>query len=314
MNYRSLGSSGLIVSAVGLGCNSFGNKLGLEQTRAVVHAALDAGITLFDTADVYGNRGGSETQLGELLRGKRHEVVLATKFGLDMGREVLPSWAARGSRQYVRRAIDGSLRRLQTDYIDLYQYHQPDGMTPIDETLSVLNDLIAEGKVRYAGSSNMTSWQIVEADWVARDSRMSRFVSAQNRFSLLDRSAGSEIGVACEKYGIGFLPWQPLAEGLLTGKYEAGAAPPPESRLSRHPNRLEGAPFDEIERIRSFARDIRREAVQVAIGWLLSHSWVSSVIAGATTAEQVGLNARACEWVPTDSDLKALEPVAHAPD
>jgi aryl-alcohol dehydrogenase-like predicted oxidoreductase len=222
MRYRQLGESGLTVSVIGLGGNNFGGRIGLEETRGVVDTAIDCGVTLVDTADIYGNRGGSEQLLGQVLAGRREHVVLATKFGMDMG----DGTVARGSRKYIRRAVEASLHRLQTDYIDLYQYHTPDGLTPLEETLATLDDLITEGKVRYIGSSNFAGWQISDADWIARTQHQARFVSAQNHYNLLHRDAEREIIPSCVHRGVSVLPYFPLANGLLTGKYRRGQDPP----------------------------------------------------------------------------------------
>ncbi|MGH9059395.1 MAG: aldo/keto reductase, partial [Acidimicrobiales bacterium] len=215
MRYRQLGRSGLTVSVVGLGCNNFGGRIDLDASRAVVDAALEEGVTLLDTSNTYGNRGGSETVLGEVLAGRRDQVVLASKWGMDMGEG---PGTARGSRRYIHRAVEDSLRRLQTDHIDLYQLHRPDPLTPIDETLEALDDLVRSGKVRYIGSSNFASWQVADAEWVARTRHLTRFVSAQNHYSLLERGVEAELLPACEHFGVGVLPFFPLANGLLTGK------------------------------------------------------------------------------------------------
>lgn len=243
MRYRQLGESGLTVSVIGLGGNNFGGRIGLEETRSVVDAALDCGVTLVDTADIYGNRGGSEELLGQVLAGRREHVVLATKFGMDMG----DGTVARGSRSYIRRAVEASLRRLQTDYIDLYQYHAPDGVTPLAETLAALDDLITVGKVRYTGSSNFAGWQIADADWIARTQHQARFVSAQNQYNLLQRDAEQEVIPSCVNHGVGVLPYFPLANGLLTGKYRRGQAPPRGTRLAGRKSELTDDVFHKLE-------------------------------------------------------------------
>ncbi|HET6483444.1 MAG TPA: aldo/keto reductase, partial [Actinoplanes sp.] len=233
MSYRRLGRSGLVVSVVGIGCNNFGRKLDADGSREVVDAAFDAGITLFDTADVYGTpHGASEQCLGAALKGRRDEVVLATKFGLSMDGFNGNDFGARGSRRYIVRAAEASLRRLETDYIDLYQMHQPDPWTPIDETLAALDDLVRAGKVRYLGNSNFAGWQIADADWTARSGGRTPFVSAQNQYSLLHRDVETEVVPACEQYGLGLLPYFPLDSGLLTGKYRRGEKPAAGTRLS----------------------------------------------------------------------------------
>jgi aryl-alcohol dehydrogenase-like predicted oxidoreductase len=303
---RTLGSSGPEVSVVGLGCNNFGSRVNEEGTRAVVDAALDAGITLLDTADVYGNRGGSETALGKALRGRRDRVVLATKFGHAMADDAPPN---RGSREYVRQAIEASLQRLQTDWIDLYQYHRPDGITPIEETLGTLNELVDEGKVRYIGSSNLDGRKVVEADDVAKDRGWARFVSAQNEYSFLERGAEEELLPTAERLGIGVLPYFPLASGLLTGKYRRGQPAPAGTRLALRPERLTDEAFDRIEALESFAESRGISLLEVAIGGLAAQPAIGSVIAGATKPEQVRANAAAGDWVPMDGDLQALRDV-----
>ncbi|WP_433127338.1 aldo/keto reductase [Micromonospora sp. CA-240977] len=313
MTYRRLGDSGLVVSVVGIGCNNFGRKLDLDGTRAVVDAALDAGITLFDTADIYGEpQGGSEELLGQALKGRRDDVVVATKFGMDMNGLNGPDFGARGSRRYIARAVEASLRRLGTDHIDLYQMHEPDPGTPIDETLAALDDLVRDGKVRYLGNSNFAGWQIADADWVASSNGRARFISAQNNYSLVERSVETEIIPACERFGLGMLPFFPLANGLLTGKYKREAQPPAGSRLSgggRYAERLAAADWDTIEAIEAYAAERGVTMLQVAIGGLAAQPAVTSVIAGATTPEQVRANAAAGTWEPSDEDLAALRAI-----
>ncbi|MFG2163842.1 aldo/keto reductase [Micromonospora chersina] len=311
MTYRRLGDSGLVVSVVGIGCNNFGRKLDLDGTRAVVDAALDAGINFFDTADIYGEpQGGSEELLGQALKGRRDDVVVATKFGMDMHGLNGPDHGARGARRYIARAVEASLRRLDTDHIDLYQMHEPDPGTPIDETLAALDDLVTAGKVRYLGNSNFAGWQIADADWTASSQGRARFISAQNHYSLLERSVEAEVIPACERFGLGMLPFFPLANGLLTGKYKRNEAPPAGSRLSgggRYAERLAAADWDTIEAISEFAAQRGLSMLQVAIGGLAARPAVTSVIAGATTPEQVRANAEAGTWQPTDEDLDALD-------
>ncbi|MDA8397903.1 MAG: aldo/keto reductase [Actinomycetota bacterium] len=289
MKTRQLGRSGLTVSEVGLGCNNFGGRLDLDGTREVIHAALDAAITLFDTADIYGNLGGSETMMGQVLRGKRDEIVLATKFGMNMQ----TGDVARGSRRYVRRAVEASLRRLQTDHIDLYQIHEPDANTPIEETLAALDELVREGKVRYIGSSNFAAWQLAEAELVARAQGRERFVSAQNLYSLLRREVEAELIPAAEHFGVGILPFYPLAAGLLTGKFRRGEAPPAGTRLAARPSEVETANFDLIEDLEAFSKSRGIGLTDLAFAWLLGNPNVSSVIAGATSAEQIRANVAA---------------------
>ena len=311
MRFRQLGRSGLTVSVVGLGCNNVGRTLDLAATRKLVDAAIDAGITLFDTADTYGAyRGQSEEILGEVLDGRRDGVVLATKFGMDMRGANGPDWGARGSRRYVRIAVEASLRRLRTNYIDLYQYHEPDGVTPVEETLAALDELVAEGKVRYVGSSNFRAWQVAQADHVARETGATRFVGAQNEYSLLDRRVEADLVPACLEYGVGVLPFFPLANGLLTGKYSRSDRPRPGTRIAdRKPQLYETAPWDVLERMERYAAERGRTLLEVAIGGLAAQPAVASVIAGATSEEQVRANARAGEWEPTEADLDSLDEI-----
>ncbi|MDY7088341.1 MAG: aldo/keto reductase [Actinomycetota bacterium] len=310
MSYRRLGTSGLVVSVVGLGCNNFGRKLDADGTREVVDAAFDAGITLFDTADRYGDpSGASEQCLGAALKGRRDEVILATKFGMDVGRLNGNDFGARGSRRYIVRAVESSLRRLETDYIDLYQMHEPDPRTPIDETLATLDDLVRSGKVRYLGNSNFAGWQIADADWTARAGGLTPFISAQNRYSLLHRDAEQEVVPACEQFGLGLLPFFPLDSGLLSGKYRRGEQPAAGSRLSqaRYHSWLENADWDTIDALTAFGAERGHSLLEVAIAGLAARPAVSSVIAGATTAEQVHANAAAGAWEFTADDVAMLE-------
>ncbi|WP_185746214.1 aldo/keto reductase [Oryzihumus leptocrescens] len=308
MTYRPLGSSGLMVSTVGIGCNAFSRRADAEATRGIVDAAIEQGITLFDTADIYGiEPGASETMLGTALGSRREQVVVATKFGMDMQGKNGPDWGVRGSRRYVRKAVEASLRRLGTDWIDLYQLHQPDPVTPIEETLAALHELVLEGKVRYVGCSNFDGWQLVDADWTARAGGYERFVSAQNRYSLLDRSVEAELVPACEHLGVGILPFFPLEYGLLTGKYTRGQAAPEGSRLAIEQARFEGADWDRIEALEAFAAERGLSMLQVAMGGLAAQPAVTSVIAGVTRPEQVVSNAQAGLWEPTAEDLAALE-------
>jgi aryl-alcohol dehydrogenase-like predicted oxidoreductase len=295
MTYRQLGDSGLTVSTVGIGCNNFGRRIDQDATNAVVRQALDSGISLFDTADIYG-QGASEEMLGLALGAERENVVVATKFGMDMQGANGPDWGVRGSRRYVRKAVEASLRRLGTDWIDLYQLHRPDPVTPIDETLAALDELVREGKVRYLGSSNFTGWQVVDADWTARAAGTARFVSAQNEYSLLEREVEEELVPACEHVGVGLLPFFPLASGLLTGKYRRGEPAPEGTRLAGMADRLAAADWDTIERIEAYAAQRGVRPIDVA-----------SVIAGATRPEQVVDNVRAGLWEPTAEDLAELD-------
>jgi aryl-alcohol dehydrogenase-like predicted oxidoreductase len=308
MDFRRLGNSGLAVSVVGLGTNNLGMKLDMQQSREVVHAALDEGITLFDTADSY---GASEERLGELLAGHRDDVVLATKFGSDVRRRGHTNgedWDARGSRRYIKRAVDASLRRLRTDWIDLYQMHRPDPATPIEETLSALDDLVHEGKVRYVGSSNFTGWQVAHAEWTSRTCGLERFVSAQNEYSWLSRGIEHDLVPALEQYGIGLLPYFPLANGLLTGKYRRGEAPAAGTRIKDwgRESVLTDDTFDVLEALESFAKARGVELLDIAIGGLAAQPTVTSVIAGATSRHQVTRNVAAGNWRPGTDDLAEL--------
>ncbi|MCU1657739.1 MAG: aldo/keto reductase [Pseudonocardiales bacterium] len=309
MEFRRLGESGLVVSVVGLGTNNFGMKLDEEQSREVVNAAFDEGITLFDTSDSYGT---SEERLGRLLEGRREDVVLATKFGGDVrprGNDNGEDWGARASRRYIMRAVEASLRRLRTDWIDLYQLHRPDGATPIDETLSALTELVRQGKVRYVGSSNFAGWQVSDAEWTARTGGYERFISAQNEYSLLKRDIEDDLVPALEEYGIGLLPFFPLASGLLTGKYRRGEPPPPGSRIQAwgRESALTDEAFDIIEGLTAFASARSISLLDVAIGGLAAQPAVASVIAGATSADQVKANVAAVRWHPSLDDLAELD-------
>jgi len=314
MRYRPLGDSGLMVSVTGLGCNNFGRRLDLGATRAVVNAALDSGIILLDTSDTYGGGGGSEELLGEVLAGRRDQVVLATKFGhqdFDMGYG--PAAGAKGGRGYIRRAVERSLRRLRTDYLDLYQIHTPDPVTPVAETLAALGELVAEGKVRYLGHSNFTGWQIADAAHVARAAGLVPFVSAQNHWSLLERGAEAEVVPAARHFGLGVLPYFPLANGLLTGKVRKGQAPPPGSRLAGRPGYLTESKLDRVEALIAWAAGRGRTVLEVAMGALAAQPGCASVIAGATSPEQVKANAAAADWTPSPADLAELDQIVPPP-
>jgi len=304
MDYRRLGHSGLWVSAVGIGCNNFGAKCDEAATRAVVHACLDAGITLFDTADMYGNRGGSETLLGRILGHHRKDIVLASKFGLPMGEGPYLNGAG---RHYIMRAVEDSLRRLRTDHLDLYQVHRPDPATPIEETLRALDDLVRDGKVRYVGCSNFAGWQLAEAEWAARAGGTVRFISAQNEYSLVDRRIEGDLVPAANAYGVGILPYFPLANGLLTGKYQRNHAMPDGARMTERPPRAEEVLTDRnwtiAEKVADYAAARGHSLLEAAIGWLASQDHVPSVIAGATTAEQVAQNAAAADWRMTAEEI-----------
>jgi aryl-alcohol dehydrogenase-like predicted oxidoreductase len=308
LELRNLGRSGLRVSAIGLGCNNFGGRIDLDASRKVVHKALDLGITLFDTADVYGERGGSETCLGQILGARRKEIVLASKFGLPMDDA---GTLKGGSRHYIMRAVEASLRRLNTDWIDLYQLHQPDPLTPIEETLRALDDLVRAGKVRYIGCSNLPGWQVVEAEWTAHAGGLAAFVSCQDEFSLLVRRIEAELVPAIRRYGLGLLPYFPLASGLLTGKYRPGAALPEGTRLA-NTERLRDrfateANWRRVEKLEAFAAARGKNLLALAFSWLLARPAVASVIAGATSPEQVAENAAAGGWALTEADLAEID-------
>ncbi|MFW6094475.1 MAG: aldo/keto reductase [Pseudomonadota bacterium] len=304
MEQRRLGRSGLYVSEVGIGCNNFGGRMDAAATRAVVDAALEEGINFFDTADVYGGQR-SETLLGAALGDRRDRVVIATKFGMATGDGRLDRG---GSRRYVRRAVEASLARLGTDYIDLYQIHTPDPATPLEETLSVLDDLVREGKVRYLGHSNFAGWHIADADWIARSRGYTPFVTAQNHYSLLERGVRHEVLPACRHFGLGMLPYFPLASGLLTGKYRRDAAPPEDSRLARAEalaqRVMRPENFDRVEALEAFAGGHDHTLLELAFSWLLSQDVVTSVIAGATSPAQVAANAAAARcWRLSDEEM-----------
>jgi aryl-alcohol dehydrogenase-like predicted oxidoreductase len=317
MSYRRLGESGLAVSVVGIGCNNFGRRIDAAASKAVVDTAIDCGITLFDTADVYGDpAAASEEFLGAALKanGRRDDVIIATKFGSPMGGANGPDWDSRGSRRYIQKAVETSLRRLGTDYIDLYQLHQPDPHTPIAETLSALDDLVRAGKVRYIGSSNFSGWQVADAAWTARTAGTVPFISAQNEYSLLERSIEADLVPACQQYGVGILPYFPLAMGLLTGKHQPGSIVPG-SRLSnaRFSDYLAQAPWDVVEKLRAFAAERSLSILDVAIGGLAAKPAVGSVIAGASTPDQVRANASAVAWSPTADELAQIDAITHRP-
>ena len=312
IDYRALGDSGLIVSTIGLGCNNFGRvntaSQSQEGTDAVINAAIDAGVTLFDTADIYGSeRGLSETRMGHALTGRRHQIVLATKFGMDMAGTNGPDWGARGSRRYVRRAVEASLRRLQTDWIDLYQLHAPDPLTPIEETLSALDDLITEGKVRYIGHSNLAGWQIADAEYRAILGGHPKFISAQNEYSLLVRDVEDEVLPAVNHYGLGFLPFFPLYNGLFTGKFSRSGGPADSRIVNLRPHLLESAPWDTMEKYEAFCRERGITMLAATTSWLLAQPGLTSVIAGATKPEQIIQNAGAAsEWAPSAAEIAEI--------
>ena len=311
MEYRSLGRSGLRVSTVGLGCNNFGRQKTLtgtqEGTNAVIDAAIEAGVTLFDTADIYGSeRGLSETLMGVALQGKRERIVLATKFGMDMQGANGPDWGARGSRRYIRLAVEASLTRLQTDWIDLYQLHQPDPLTPIAETIAALDELITEGKVRYIGHSNLSGWQIADAEYQAQLASHPRFISAQNEYSLLVRGVEAEVLPAVNNYGLGFLPFFPLANGLLTGKFTRAGGPADSRVMAIRPHVHDEAPWDAIEAYAAFCAERGLTMLEATFGWLLAQPALTSVIAGTTKPQQIAQNAAAGSTVLNDEDVATI--------
>lgn len=319
MTYRRLGTSGLTVSASGLGCNNLGRAGSITADQggatAVVRAALDAGITLFDTADVYGAPcGRSEELLGVALGAERENVVIASKFGMDARGANGRDFGARGSRRYIRQAVEASLRRLGTDWIDLYQLHTPDPETPLEETLSALDDLVHEGKVRYLGHSNFTGWQLADAAWTAQSGGRTPFISAQNHYSLTHREAERELLPAAHAFGVGVLPYFPLDNGLLTGKYTRESVPE-DGRIGRYkPALLETAPWEALSELQTFADERGVTMVDVAFGWLLAQPQVASVIAGATRPEQVTQNAAAAtRWKPTDDDIARIDEILPPP-
>jgi aryl-alcohol dehydrogenase-like predicted oxidoreductase len=310
MRYRSLGNSGLQVSVVGLGCNNFGGRIDVDATRDVVDAAIDAGITLFDTSDSYGGGGGSESALGEVLGQRRDQVVLATKFGhqkFDMGYG--PAAGAKGGRAYIRRAVTESLRRLRTDHIDLYQLHTPDPVTPVEETIAALHELVLEGKIRYLGHSNFSGWQLADAAHLAAANHQTPFISAQNHWSLLERDAESEVVPAARHFGLGVLPYFPLANGLLTGKVRQGQAIPAGTRLASRDAYVTPEKLDKVEKLISWAQAHGVTILDVAIGALAAQPGCSSVIAGATKPEQVKSNAATCDWIPSADELAEIDEI-----
>jgi aryl-alcohol dehydrogenase-like predicted oxidoreductase len=314
MNLRNLGRSGLKVSLVGLGCNNFGMRIGLDAARKVVDKALDLGVTFFDTSDSYGNRGGSESFLGKILGPRRKQVVLATKFSSQMDEEGRLKGA---SRSYIITAVEASLRRLETDYIDLYQQHRPDPETPIDETLRALDDLVHQGKVRYIGCSNFAAWQVADAQWTSRELGIHAFISCQDEYSVLVRDAERELIPAMRHFGLGLLPYFPLASGLLTGKYKRGAPPPKDTRfaawpeVSRRYQREES--WEKVERLETFCAERGHTLLELAFSWLAFRPQVASIIAGATRPEQVEQNARAADWSLGPDDLLEIDRLCAEP-
>jgi aryl-alcohol dehydrogenase-like predicted oxidoreductase len=337
VDYRNVGRSGLIVSSIGLGCDNFGERCDANQSAAMVHRALDLGITLFDTADIYGPRGLSEEYLGKALEGRRDDAIIATKFVGPTGDGML--WMG-SSRRYIMHAVEASLRRLDTDYIDLYQPHFPYPFAPIDETMRALDDLVHQGKVRYVGCCNFAAWELVEANWIARTEHLSRFISAQNSYNLLDRQIERELMPACAEHGVGILPYFPLASGFLTGKYRRGQQRPKGARLSDPGSRAgdltgqsdalirrfrpelvrwvaEDTVFTEenyrtLEKLEAFAESRGHTILELAMSWVACQSEVASVLVGATRPEQLEQNVRACEWVLTPEELAQVAEITAA--
>lgn len=308
MQQRNLGRSGLTVSAVGLGCNNFGGRIDRDATRAVVHKALDLGITFFDTSDTYGERGASEEYLGRALAGRRDEIVLASKFArpMDGGGRLHGA-----SRRYIMSAVEASLARLNTDRIDLYQQHIADPRTPIEETLRALDDLVRQGKIRYIGCSTLSAWQVVEAQWTSAHFGLERFIACQERYSLLEREIDQELMPVLQSYGLGLIPFSPLANGLLTGKYRRDAALPVGARLTATPRTAERylteANWATVERLSGFCAARGHSLLELAFSWLLHRPAVASVIAGATAPEQVEANVRAAEWALSREDMDEID-------
>lgn len=323
MQYRQLGHSGLTVSTVGLGCNNLGRTKTAtetqEGTNRVIAAAVDAGITLFDVADIYGSAPGvSETMFGKALKtldsSVRDDIVLVTKFGMDMDGANGADYGVRGSRRYIMRAVEASLQRLGTDHIDLYFHHTPDTLTPVEETLSALNTLIEQGKVRYIGNSNHSGWQIAQAEYVARELGTHRYIAAENHYNLLDRRAELEVMPAAREFGMGVLPYFPLANGLLTGKYTRGNAPADGRLTQLKPQILEGANWEQLEAFSAFASERGLSEVQVAFAWLAAQNPVASVIAGATSEQQVQANAATASVELSAEDLAELDKIFPTPE
>ena len=312
MKERNLGKSGLRVSLVGLGCNNFGGRLDLEATRRVVHRAIDAGITLFDTADIYGELGGSETQLGQILGDRRKDIVLATKFGMAMNKE---GTLKGGSRRYMMRAVEDSLKRLRTDWIDLYQLHQPDPLTPIEETLRGLDDLVKQGKVRYIGCSNLAAWQVALSQETSARLNLNSFVSCQDEYSLLVRNVvEGQLDAAMKHYGMSLLPFFPLASGMLTGKYKRNAPMPKDARLTNTQRLADryvtDANWPIVEKLQAFADQRGRTLLELAFSWLAARPAVASVIAGATKPEQIDANIKAVDWALTPEEIAEIDKIS----
>ena len=307
MEYRRLGNSGLKVSEIGLGGTNFGHRTDEQTSIAIINGALEMGINFIDTADVY-VRGRSEELIGKALKGKRSQVIIATKFGYLAGGDTTEQG---GSRNYIMKAVDASLKRLNTDYIDLYYLHYPDAGTPIEETLRTLDDLVRTGKVRYIGCSNFAAWHLCDALWTSRLNRLESFIAVQSKYNLLNRDIEVELVPCCQAHGVGVIPWGPLAAGFLTGKYRRGREVSAGLQLAKpHPiysDILTDANFDKLAKIEAFAKERGHSAGEFAIAWLLSHPWLGSVIAGAMNVEQVSANTAAADWKLTEEDLVNLD-------
>jgi aryl-alcohol dehydrogenase-like predicted oxidoreductase len=313
VEYRKLGNSDLKVSEVGLGSDTFGRDIDEAETARIIDHAQDLGVNYIDTADVYGWGGWSERYVGAALRGKRSKFIVATKFGVGISADS-PQGTSReglGGRRYILKAVDASLKRLATDYIDLYQFHVPDPLTPVEETLRALDSLVKAGKVRYIGCSNFAAWELCEALWTSRSAGLHSFIALQPRYSLLDRHIEEEVVQCCQAYGVGIIPWYPLAGGFLTGKYRRGQAPAEGTRFSSNPGLygriLSDFNFDQLDILQAFASEHRHTVAELAIAWLLSHSWVSTVIAGVTKIEQIAANVRAAEWRLSAEEMAELD-------
>src|ERR1700728_4050253 len=310
MLIRNLGGSGLRVSAVGLGCNNFGQRVDLEGSRKVIHRALDLGITLFDTADIYSDMGGSENVLGQVLGDRRKDIVLATKYSKPMATDGTKQGA---SRRYIMNAVEASLKRLKTDYIDLYQQHDYDPLTPIEETLRALDVLVRQGKVRYLGNSNFPAWRIAEAEHVARAMNVSRFVSCQDEYSLVVRDIEKDLLPCAQEYNLGLLPFFPLASGLLTGKYRRGAAAPEDTRFAKWPALRDRyvTPRNEdiVEKLQAFTQQRGHTMLELAFSWLASRPQVSSIIAGATRVEQIEQNVKAIDLTLSAEEMAEIDKI-----
>lgn len=310
MEQRTLGRSGLKVSVIGLGLNNLGDRIDDDAARDVVHTALDVGINFFDTADHYGKQGGSERLIGQLLGPRRKDVILATKFGLQMDEK---GWLFGTSRRYVMSAVEASLKRLNTDYIDLYYLHRPDGVTPIEETLRALDDLVRQGKVRYIACSNLAAWQVVEAHWTAKSNGLNQFVASQDELSLVVRDAEKELMPALRACNMGLVPYFPLASGLLTGKYKRGVPPPAGTRMAKIPRFADRYMTDRnmliAERLQAWAEGRGKTLLDLAFAWLLAKKPVTSVIAGASGGAQVKTNIKAAEWVLKPEEVAEVDKI-----